>query len=121
MLKGLGSSNPLLSAIESFSVCNSTTDEIQGSIMREIATYRFTFPIAMVFCACQLASCAVLPERLSGFKEPSEIQQTNIEEAKAYAEKVNGELLDLHDQYVLLEDALIAGALGSGVDYCRPG
>ena len=86
--------------------------------MKQITTRRTIVSIVTVaLFAWQLAGCAVLPERMSGFKEPTLVQQTDINEANKYAQDVNGELLSLHDQYALLEAALIAGALGSGIAF----
>jgi hypothetical protein len=85
--------------------------------VRRINTRR-TIPLATaVLFASQLPGCAVLPERMSGFKEPTVEQQSDLTAATKYAQDVNGELLTLHDQYVILEDALIAGALGSGIAF----
>jgi hypothetical protein len=76
----------------------------------------FSIAIAVVF-GCQLASCAVLPERWSGFQDPTAEQQIDIKAATLYANKVNRELLDLHDQFLLVEEGLTAGAIGSGVAF----
>ncbi|MBV8356692.1 MAG: hypothetical protein JO189_01975 [Deltaproteobacteria bacterium] len=73
--------------------------------------------ILAIFCACLLTSCAVLPERLSGFKEPTTDETTDMEQAKRYAKDANQELLGLHDQYVLWEGTLTIAALGSGVAF----
>jgi hypothetical protein len=86
--------------------------------VRQITARRTIVSITTVaLFAWQLAGCAVLPERLSGFKEPTSDQLSNLDAATKYAQDVNGELLSLHDQYSLLEAALIAGALGSGVAF----
>jgi hypothetical protein len=76
----------------------------------------FSIAIAVVF-GCQLASCAVLPERWSGFQDPTAEQQTDIKAATLYANNVNRELLDLHDQFLLVEEGLTAGAIGAGVAF----
>jgi len=86
--------------------------------VKQITTRRTIVSIVTVaLFAWQLAGCAVLPERMSGFKEPTLDQQSNLDAATKYAQDVNGELLSLHDQYAVLEAALIAGALGSGIAF----
>ena len=86
--------------------------------MKRITTHRTIVSIVTVaLFSWQLAGCAVLPERMSGFKEPTLEQQSDLPAATKYAQDVNGELLSLHDQYALLEAALIAGALGSGIAF----
>ena len=86
--------------------------------MKQMTTRRTIVSIVTVaLFAWQLAGCAVLPERMSGFKEPTLAEQTDLPAATKYAQDVNGELLSLHDQYAVLEAALIAGALGSGIAF----
>jgi hypothetical protein len=87
--------------------------------MRQIITRHqsiCSIAIALAF-SFQLASCALLPERLSGFENPTGEQQTDIQAAMLYANKVNRQLLDLHDQYLLFQEGLIAGALGAGIGF----